>query len=409
MQRRILSGVAIGVCLLGPLWSGCATQQDTDARSSSSSTAAAAGQAAGGSADAGSGGKSGASSASAGSFASSGNAAGGTAGSAGTMNALGGEPGTAGADAESGGAGGAQAECSAAADCDDADPCTSDACLLQHCSHTANTAPCEDDEDQCTTDVCSLGVCTHPDSGTCECQGPADCDDDEVCTNDTCTANECVHTNNTLPCADDGSACTADVCSGGECAHSDNQTCECLKAADCNDADPCTFNQCNAAGACVYPDNGTCGVGTPFTVNSFNSSADWTANKTTPDGRALVDTGFTNPNLEGDANVYLAANVASSLEMNVASMTGLGKLRIVMRCVQADTASMVHVGVWNGAAWSEKQLLDYAQIPTATYATIELPLVDFGVALDLITKMRLRFAPTGGLKEWRIDEISVAK
>ena len=226
--------------------------------------------------------------------------------------------------------------------------------------------------------------------------------------NVTCVDNKCVKTNTTAPCADDGSACTTDVCAAGKCEHKDNDTCECLSAADCDDTDPCTFNQCDDSGDCAYPNNGTCGVGAPFTVDNFNSSADWVANVTTPGARALVKTGFTLTNLEGNANVYLATSAPSSLEINLASMVGLGKLRIVIRSVQADTGPMVHAGTWNGSAWSEKALSTYAPIPTATYATIEVPLVDFGQNLVDVTKMRLRFAPTGGQKEWRIDEISAA-
>jgi hypothetical protein len=179
-----------------------------------------------------------------------------------------------------------------------------------------------------------------------------------------------------------------------------------MTAADCDDQDPCTFNQCNASHDCAYPDNGSCPVGTPFVVDNFNSNADWVANITTPGGRALVKTGFTNTNLEGVTNVYLAATAAATLEMDVASLVGLGKLRIAIRCVQAGSEGMVHVGVWNGAAWTEKVLSAYGGVPVADYGSLDVPLVDFGVPLDQITKMRLRFAPTGGIKEWRIDEIS---
>jgi hypothetical protein len=377
-------------------------------RSNAASVGAQAGQAAGGASSAGSGGRAGSPGASAGTPPMS---SGGTAGSAGAGMAMGGdsgEPGAGGAEPQAGGAGGADAECTTGPDCDDGDPCTTDTCLLQHCSHTASTAPCEDDQDPCTQDVCSQGACTHPDNGTCECQTAADCNDDKVCTTDTCQDNDCVRTNNTAPCPDDGSACTNDVCAAGQCAHPSNNSCECLSPADCDDDDPCTFNQCNAAGDCVYPDNGTCMVGTPFVVDNFNSVTDWTNNVTTPGARALVKTGFANTNLEQAMWIYLAANAAASLELNLASMVGLGKLRIVIRCAQADTGPMVHVGTWNGTTWSEKVLGSYAAIPTANFATIEVPLIDFGQNLADITKMRLRFAPTGGQKEWRIDEISAA-
>jgi hypothetical protein len=50
------------------------------------------------------------------------------------------------------------------------------------------------------------------------CAQAADCDDANPCTDDACTAGVCVRTNNAGPC-DDGNACTTDdVCSAGFCA-----------------------------------------------------------------------------------------------------------------------------------------------------------------------------------------------
>ena len=90
-------------------------------------------------------------------------------------------------------------------------------------------------------------------------------------------------------------------------------------------------------------------------------------------------------------------------------MVGLSKLRIVIRSTAANTGAMVFVGLWNGAAWSDKALSAYAAIPTGNYATIEVPTADFGQQLDNVTKLRLRFAVTGGEKTWQIDEIAAAK
>ncbi|HXK18468.1 MAG TPA: hypothetical protein VNG33_11730, partial [Polyangiaceae bacterium] len=166
-----------------------------------------------------------------------------------------------------------------------------------------------------------------------------------------------------------------------------------------------------AAGKCVHTSDGSCPIGTPFTVDSFNSGADWTAMKTTPDMRAIVSTGADLFNLEGDADLYVAVGggvPTASVEFALASMVGLGKLRIVIRSAQATTGAMVSAGVWNGAAWTDKPLGNYAAIPTATYATIEVPTADFGQPLANLTKMRLTFTPTGGQKTWYIDEISAA-
>jgi len=49
--------------------------------------------------------------------------------------------------------------CASAIDCDDGNPCTDDACVVDTCQHVDNTASC-DDGDACTVgDQCTLGVC----------------------------------------------------------------------------------------------------------------------------------------------------------------------------------------------------------------------------------------------------------
>jgi hypothetical protein len=59
--------------------------------------------------------------------------------------------------------------CTTNAQCDDANPCTNDACTVTTgvCTHTNNTANCADDGSACTNDVCAAGVCTHPQNGSC--------------------------------------------------------------------------------------------------------------------------------------------------------------------------------------------------------------------------------------------------
>lgn len=88
------------------------------------------------------------------------------------------------------------ASCSSAAQCNDNNPCTQDACSSGVCQNTPVAAgtSCPDDGNTCTNDVCSAGACTHP--------------------------------NNTAPCADDGNTCTNDVCSGGVCTHPSNGSCQ---------------------------------------------------------------------------------------------------------------------------------------------------------------------------------------
>ena len=53
------------------------------------------------------------------------------------------------------------------ASCDDANPCTTDACADGVCTHSNNTSSCADDGNACTDDMCAAGVCTHPSKAGC--------------------------------------------------------------------------------------------------------------------------------------------------------------------------------------------------------------------------------------------------
>ena len=379
MHRRLLAALSLGALGLFPVWSGCAEQVDSQAQRSGEAAGATAavsgsgGDAAGTTSGSAAGGKPGGAGSSA--------TGGGGVSTGGVAPAAGSGPTAAGAggDTASGGAGGEGADlgCKVAADCDDVNPCTTEACLIGHCSHTSNTTACADDKDPCTADICAVGLCTHSDNKLCECKKDADCPDDKnVCTDDHCTANKCEHLANTAPC-DDKDACTTDTCANKACA--------------------------------THVDNGSCGVGKAFTVDSFNSSADWLAAMTTPDLRAIVVTGVNSTNLEGNADLWIAEADTGTIEFALASMVGLAKVRIVIRSTLANTGGMVFVGLWNGTAWSDKALSAYAAIPVANYATIEVPTADFGQQLADVTKLRLRFAVTGGEKTWQIDEISATK
>lgn len=134
---------------------------------------------------------------------------------------------------------------------DDADDCTDDVCKDGACAHVNNTAPCEDDNDACTNDVCAGDYCTHKDNGTCQCQKAADCNDSNPCTTDACVGNKCTYTNNALACATDQNPCTDDVCAAGVCSHPNN-TDSCT-----DDGNACTGDVC-AAGVCTHPAIANC-------------------------------------------------------------------------------------------------------------------------------------------------------
>ncbi len=127
-----------------------------------------------------------------------------------------------------------------AKDCDDANSCTNDACLVaKGCVQVANHNKC-DDGDKCTVgDYCHQGSC----------QGaPKKCVGDE-CANAQCNAatGECNKTPKSkgAPC-DDGDSCTVDdVCVGIACEGDPK---------NCDDGDPCTEDYCplNIGAGCLW-------------------------------------------------------------------------------------------------------------------------------------------------------------
>ena len=126
--------------------------------------------------------------------------------------------------------------------CDDGNACTADACGAKTgiCNTTpqAKGFPCTDGLACTTGDACDgAGACATT---------PVNCDDGNPCTTDACVAKSglCSHANNTAPC-EDGNACTLnDVCALGACVSG--------KAKNCADATVCTADSCNPkSGACV--------------------------------------------------------------------------------------------------------------------------------------------------------------
>lgn len=127
--------------------------------------------------------------------------------------------------------------------CDDQNPCTIDFCDVQtgKCTSIGATGGC-DDGDPCTTiDSCS--------GGTCKGGAPKDCDDGEPCTTDACSAGNCQHAPATGPCVDSNPCTTVDFCKGGKCVGAGN-VCPCTQenaGTICNDNNPCTTDGCIVA------------------------------------------------------------------------------------------------------------------------------------------------------------------
>ena len=197
---------------------------------------------------------------------------------------------------------------------DDGESCTVESCQENDgtCRTTTlnNGSSCLDDGNQCTYDRCQGGVCTHT------VKLAAACSDGDLCTQgDACDSQaRCVGTPKNCP--DDGNICTDNFCdpATGQCAmtrHDDRRPCEDYNGCtlndgcrngectgdrkDCNDGDPCTFDNCidGPVGECDHPPVlgacedgdlctrgetcnalGICQGGTTFECNDYNNCTD---------------------------------------------------------------------------------------------------------------------------------------
>jgi hypothetical protein len=170
---------------------------------------------------------------------------------------------------------------------DDGNGCTDNTCDgAGACVTTNNSAPCDDGVFCNGPDNCSGGACTVNSGNPCElseicdevldecsqCNVDADCmDEGNPCTDHACLDGTCVTINNNAVC-DDGLFCNgSDTCSGGNCSIHAGDPCIggaecddlCDESADsCNvpsgtpcaaDAEECTLDECDGAGACAHP------------------------------------------------------------------------------------------------------------------------------------------------------------
>ena len=130
--------------------------------------------------------------------------------------------------------------------CDDANPCTADACdSKKGCVNLPQKATCDDDNACSVDDACQEAAC----KGT-----EKKCDDSNPCTTDSCDkVKGCVHLPGGVTCTD-GDACTdLDACKDGKCAGS---------AKLCTDNNPCTLDGCDKKKGCTFIDHlGTCDDG----------------------------------------------------------------------------------------------------------------------------------------------------
>lgn len=134
----------------------------------------------------------------------------------------------------------------ACASCDDGDPCTSDACdATSGCTHTFNPNGQCSDGNACTVgEHCVMDTTT----GGISCGGgsAAKCDDNVDCTKDSCDPMQgCQHEAlSGTACTDSGTCDANTVCQNGKCIG---------QGTPCNDNNPCTQNTCANGGTCMYP------------------------------------------------------------------------------------------------------------------------------------------------------------
>ncbi|MCD4740121.1 carboxypeptidase-like regulatory domain-containing protein [archaeon] len=131
-----------------------------------------------------------------------------------------------------------EAECEEDEECDDSDSCTVDSCVSGNCSNEA-VQVCQSGDD-----CCPLG-CAYVNDTDCSeedfCNSAADCYDADNCTFDSCLSGSCSNPQ-IVTCKDDD-----DCCPTG-CDHTDDNDCvvidECDNNADCDDDDDCTNDVC---------------------------------------------------------------------------------------------------------------------------------------------------------------------
>lgn len=136
------------------------------------------------------------------------------------------------------------------------------------CVFCQSAAEC-DDTNACTDDACTAGLCTHAPVAAglpCGSQTAEPCSDPDSCdAAGSCRVN---HKPNGTACTDDGQFCTgAETCSSGVCQSGGNP---CAQGQACNEAaDKCDCTQnaqcddgafCNGAETCT---GGSCAAGTP--------------------------------------------------------------------------------------------------------------------------------------------------
>ena len=176
-------------------------------------------------------------------------------------------------------------DCGVVAECDDGLACSNESCVAGVCKYGPVASCCDHDGHCDVGSLCAGGTCV-------ECLEAADCDDGDTCTDDACGADgQCLNLAVPGCCTvdddcDDANPCTVEACGG-------NHTCTwetlpgcCVEDADCVVPEaPCTSALCYEPagggppycrfgpakpGCCVLDDD--CDDGAPCTVDSCSAT-----------------------------------------------------------------------------------------------------------------------------------------
>jgi len=161
--------------------------------------------------------------------------------------------------------------------------CADVGCISGHCNagNCAWTDGCCSEDADCTAGLCqdvscSDGACAFTAQPGC-CAGAGDCDDGNPCTTDACPApgGACSHKAIDGCClsdasCDDGDSCTKEYCKASKCV---SEAHCCQKTSDCDDGDPCTKDGC-PVGICYHIPINAPGCCTPELFHwSFDSAS----------------------------------------------------------------------------------------------------------------------------------------
>jgi MYXO-CTERM domain-containing protein len=166
--------------------------------------------------------------------------------------------------------------------CDDGNFCTADGCDDEAgCVYTskAQDSPCDDGNTCSPTSACrdmdSMGNTLDP--RQCVATSGLDCNDNDPCTSDACEENGAGPDDDT--CQDprepinEGGGCSNTLCMTGQtCAAG---ACQGGMALDCDDANTCTADGCEPAMGCTHaPVDETCNDGNPCTLDDACSNGE---------------------------------------------------------------------------------------------------------------------------------------